>query len=81
VANQLNLHSSRQTSRDENLEAKVPGGGGRVKGGTEATTRSILDATAAAAQSKGVSSRCPGDKPNGSQFCNQWLENLKLANH
>ena len=31
---QLNLLSSRQTSRDENLEAKLPGGGGRVKGGT-----------------------------------------------
>jgi hypothetical protein len=31
---QLNLLSSRQTSRDENLEAKNPGGGGRVKGGT-----------------------------------------------
>ena len=43
MAFQLNLRSSRQTSRDENLEAKVPGGGGRVKGGTEATTRSILE--------------------------------------
>jgi hypothetical protein len=31
MANQLNLLSSRQTSRDENLEAKLPGGGGRVK--------------------------------------------------
>jgi hypothetical protein len=31
VVNQLNLHSSLQTSRDENLEAKIPGGGGRVK--------------------------------------------------
>ena len=28
---QCNLLSSRQTSRDENLEAKLPGGGGRVK--------------------------------------------------
>jgi hypothetical protein len=71
VANQLNLLSSRQTSRDENLEAKIPGGGGRVKGGTEARTykrasRSILDATDAAIQLRGFSSRCPGDKPNGS---------------
>ena len=80
MAFQLNLRSSRQTFRDENLEAKVPGGGGRVKGGTEATTRSILDTTAAAIQSNRVSSRyvctqsdcsekmisveCPGIKPN-----------------
>jgi hypothetical protein len=28
---QSNLLSSRQTSRDENLRAKLPGGGGRVK--------------------------------------------------
>ena len=67
MANRLNLHSSRQTSRDENLEAKLPGGGGRVKGGTEATTRSILDANAAATKSNRGSSRygcapCDGSK-------------------
>ena len=28
---QCNLLSSSQISRDENLEAKLPGGGGRVK--------------------------------------------------
>jgi len=31
VVTQTNLLSSRQTSRDENLRAKLPGGGGRVK--------------------------------------------------
>jgi hypothetical protein len=49
MANQLNLPSSRQIPCDENLEAKLPGGGGRVQGGTEAraykrATRRILDA-------------------------------------
>jgi hypothetical protein len=48
----------RTDSRDEILKAKLPGGGGRVKGGTEArafkrATRSILDATDAAIPSKG----------------------------
>jgi hypothetical protein len=76
MAFQLNLRSSRQTSGDENLEAKNPGGGGRVKGGTEAraskrATRSILDATNDATQSKGISSCCPSGKPNGSQIYNQ----------
>jgi hypothetical protein len=31
VVTQFNLLSSRQTPRDENLKAKLPGGGGRVK--------------------------------------------------
>jgi hypothetical protein len=31
VVTQSNLLSSSQTSRDENLRAKLPGGGGRVK--------------------------------------------------
>jgi len=86
VANQLNLPSSRQNTRDENLEAKHPGGGGRVQGGTEArafkrATRRILDANDAAIKLNRVSSRYPGEKPNGSQFYNQRLEILKLANH
>ena len=66
MANRLNFPSSRQNSRDENLEAKLPGGGGRVQGGTEAraykrATRRILDANAAATQSNKVLSRygCP----------------------
>jgi hypothetical protein len=73
MANRLNFPSSRQNSREENLEAKLPGGGGRVQGGTEAqaykrATRRILDATTDAIKSNQVSSRYPDDKPDGSQF-------------
>jgi hypothetical protein len=76
MANRLNFPSSRQNSRDENLEAKLPGGGGRVQGGTEArafkrATRRILDANDDAIKLNQVSSRYPGEKPNGSQFSNQ----------
>jgi hypothetical protein len=76
MANWLNYPSSSQNSGDENLEAKLPGGGGRVQGGTEAraykrATRRILDANDDAIKLKQVSSLCPDDKPNGLQFYNQ----------
>jgi hypothetical protein len=45
--------------RDENLKAKLPGGGGRVKVEAGAAGAHNLDATDAAIQLKGVSSRCP----------------------
>jgi len=45
-------------SRDENLKAKVPGGGGRVKVEAEAARAHDLDATDAAIQSNWTSSRC-----------------------
>ena len=62
----LKLSHTATDSRDENLEAKFSGGGGRVRGGTEATTRNIFDAPAAAIQSRRFSSRCPGDESNDS---------------
>ena len=43
---------------DENLEAKTPGGGGRVNEERKPLNRSILDAPADPTQSKLVSSRC-----------------------
>ena len=45
--------------RDENLKAKLPGGGGRVKVEAGAAGAHYLDATDAAIQSNEVSSRCP----------------------
>ncbi|HTE91459.1 MAG TPA: hypothetical protein VK639_21095, partial [Terriglobales bacterium] len=45
-------------SSDENLEAKTPGGGGRVKQERKPLNRSILDAPDAAIQSASLSSRC-----------------------
>lgn len=47
-------------SRDENLEAKVPGDDGRVKVEARGNGAHNLDATAAAIPSKVVSSHCPG---------------------
>ena len=54
--------------RDENLSAKLPGGGGRVKVEAGAAGAHNLDATAAAIQSKGVSSRCPRTSRMARQF-------------
>ena len=47
-------------SRDENLKAKVPGDGERVKVEARGNGAHNLDATAAAIPSKEVSSHCPG---------------------
>ncbi len=51
---------------DENLEAKTPGGVGRVKEERKPLNRSILDAPDAVIQSDSVSSRCHGDGSNDS---------------
>jgi hypothetical protein len=50
--------SAATDSSDENLEAKTPGGGGRVNEERKPLNRSILDAPADPTQSKLVSSRC-----------------------
>jgi hypothetical protein len=55
-------HPETTDSRDEILKAKLPGGGGRVKVEAGAAGAHNLDATDAAIQSKGVSSRCPRTK-------------------
>lgn len=52
-------HPETTDSRDEILKAKLPGGGGRVKVEAGAAGAHNLDATDAAIQSKGGSSRCP----------------------
>ena len=52
--------SAATDSSDENLEARTPEGGGRVKKERKPLNRSILDALAAAIHSHLVSSRCPG---------------------
>jgi hypothetical protein len=59
-------------SSDENLEAKTPGGGGRVKEERKPLHRSILDAIDAAIQSRLVSSRCHRDWSNDSSTSG-WL--------
>jgi len=62
-------HSQRSAatdSRDENLKAKAPGGGGLVKEERKPLNRSILDAPADATQSNLVSSRCHGGRSNDS---------------
>jgi len=64
--------SAATDSSDENLEAKTSGGGGRVKEERKPLNRSILDAPADATQSNLVSSRCPGDWPNGSPIERQF---------
>ena len=51
--------------RDENLEAKTRRRR-KAQGGTEATTRSILEFSAAAIQYTGGFHRCHGDELNGS---------------
>ena len=53
-------------SRDENLKAKVGGGGGRVKVEAGAARAHYLDPPDAAIQSAWLSSRCHCGQPNGS---------------
>ena len=61
---------SEADSRDENLKARIRAAAGeskeeRKQERVSESSRSILDAPAAAIQSAGLSSRCPGDEPNG----------------
>jgi hypothetical protein len=64
-------HPETTDSRDEILKAKPPGGGGRVKVEAGAAGAHNLDATDAAIQSKGGSSRCPRTSRMAAQFHNQ----------
>jgi hypothetical protein len=83
VANKLNLLSSSQTSRDENLEAKLPGGGGRVKEERKRERFSerpvvSLTRTTPTYNQRGFHRVVPAKIRMARQFFNQLLENLKL---